>query len=260
MSANFTLAVSVFSPNGTQLSRDEKVIDNRDLQADDALLVDHVQYPQAQVAFFVEITLVTPKSTDGEAVAGGASLVDRAVYWLATEEDDLDWDNSNFYTTPVKRFADFSPLTAGACNLTALEWTPKARITLTCMKHVVPKLSHDRMICGPAFEYAVQISDTGLVSVNMQTDKSKGCVYFGMLWEVVVAHSEEGTSRYGDEFVFTDNIVTLFPGQTLTLTAHFVPGRNSEQRHGVPQEVCVSTFTGEDGAPICKQLSNSTVA
>lgn len=99
----------------------------------------------------------------------------------------------------------------------------------------------------------------------MQADKSKLCVHFGMLWEVVALHNLEdaaSTARYGDEFAFTDNIITLFPGQTLDLTAQFVPGgRSSEQRHRDPHDlrVCVSTFTGEDGAPICQPLNNGTL-
>ena len=127
LSPNLTLIVSVLSPNGTQLSRLDHDVGNRDFHADDALLVGHVQYPQSQIAFFIELTLVAPNEADGQAVSVDAIAMDRAVYWVATTGDELDWDRSNFYTTPVKHFADFSSLAASACDLKDLEWTAQAR-------------------------------------------------------------------------------------------------------------------------------------
>jgi exo-1,4-beta-D-glucosaminidase len=52
--------------------------------------------------YFIELELA---AADGKAIS-------RNVYWLATQTDELDWANSNWYLTPVTRYADLTALQA----------------------------------------------------------------------------------------------------------------------------------------------------
>jgi exo-1,4-beta-D-glucosaminidase len=52
--------------------------------------------------YFVELELA---AADGKAIS-------RNVYWLATQTDELDWANSNWYLTPLTRYADLTALQA----------------------------------------------------------------------------------------------------------------------------------------------------
>jgi exo-1,4-beta-D-glucosaminidase len=44
-----------------------------------------------------------------EASEGG-KVLSRNVYWLSSSEDELDWENSDWYYTPVRKYANFSAL------------------------------------------------------------------------------------------------------------------------------------------------------
>jgi len=50
--------------------------------------------------YFIELELSSAK---GESVS-------RNVYWLSTRTDELDWAHSNWYLTPLKEYADLTPL------------------------------------------------------------------------------------------------------------------------------------------------------
>ena len=50
--------------------------------------------------YFIELELA---SADGKSIS-------RNVYWLSTQTDELDWANSNWYLTPVTRYADLTSL------------------------------------------------------------------------------------------------------------------------------------------------------
>ncbi len=50
--------------------------------------------------YFIELELA---SADGKPIS-------RNVYWLSTQTDELDWAHSNWYLTPVTRYADLTPL------------------------------------------------------------------------------------------------------------------------------------------------------
>jgi exo-1,4-beta-D-glucosaminidase len=45
-----------------------------------------------------------------ELAAANGKPVSRNVYWLSTQTDELDWEHSNWYLTPVTRYADLTPL------------------------------------------------------------------------------------------------------------------------------------------------------
>ncbi len=50
--------------------------------------------------YFIELDLA---SADGKPVS-------RNVYWLSTRQDVLDWAHSNWYLTPVTKYADMTAL------------------------------------------------------------------------------------------------------------------------------------------------------
>lgn len=45
-----------------------------------------------------------------ELAAADGKSVSRNVYWLSTRADKLDWAKSNWYLTPVTQYGDFTPL------------------------------------------------------------------------------------------------------------------------------------------------------
>src|SRR3569833_3885546 len=50
--------------------------------------------------YFIELELT---SADGKTIS-------RNVYWLSTQTDELDWAHSNWYLTPVTRYADLTAM------------------------------------------------------------------------------------------------------------------------------------------------------
>ena len=50
--------------------------------------------------YFIELELA---SANGKSIS-------RNVYWLSTQTDKLDWEHSNWYLTPVTRYADLSAI------------------------------------------------------------------------------------------------------------------------------------------------------
>src|SRR5262249_56777716 len=45
-----------------------------------------------------------------ELASGNGKPISRNVYWLSTQTDELDWAHSNWYLTPVTRYADLTAL------------------------------------------------------------------------------------------------------------------------------------------------------
>jgi exo-1,4-beta-D-glucosaminidase len=127
--------------------------------------------------YFVELDLA---STDGKPVS-------RNVYWLSTQADELDWAHSNWYLTPVTRYAD----------LTALQSLPaatsEARATLR----------------------RAGTGDTVTVTLTVPAS-SKAVALFQH-----VSIKRSATGELVLPVLWSDNDVTLWPGESLTLTAHF---------------------------------------
>ena len=127
--------------------------------------------------YFVELEL---GSADGRGIS-------RNVYWLSTRTDELDWEHSNWYLTPVTRYADLTALqslpaaTSGVRATTRQEGTETvATITIT-----VPNSS-------PAVALFQHVSI-----------------------------SEPGSGKRVLPILWSDNDVTLWPGESLTITARF---------------------------------------
>jgi exo-1,4-beta-D-glucosaminidase len=115
----------------------------------------------------------------------------RNVYWLSIQPDKLDWAHSNWYLTPVTQYAD----------LTALQSLPTATsdIRATMRRQGAEDIATVTLTV-PASSRAVALFQH--VSIKQSAD---GKPVLPILW--------------------SDNDVTLWPGESLTLTAHFaMPG------------------------------------
>jgi exo-1,4-beta-D-glucosaminidase len=131
--------------------------------------------------YFIELEL---------ASAGGKSI-SRNVYWLSTQTDELDWAKSNWYLTPVTRYADLTPLQ----SLPAATSEVKAT-----MRH----------------EGTEEIA-----SVTLTVPPSSQAV--ALFQHVSIKRSAGGELML--PILWSDNDVTLWPGESLTLTAHLAtPG------------------------------------
>jgi exo-1,4-beta-D-glucosaminidase len=120
------------------------------------------------------------------ATAAGQS-VSRNVYWVSTQTDTLDWEHSNWYLTPVTQYADLTPLQ----SLSAA--TSEVRATL---RH----------------EGAEDIA-----SVTLTVPESSKTV--ALFQHVSIKRSAVGELML--PILWSDNDVTLWPGESLTLTARF---------------------------------------
>jgi exo-1,4-beta-D-glucosaminidase len=131
--------------------------------------------------YFIELELA---SADGKSIG-------RNVYWLSTQSDELDWAHSNWYLTPVTRYAD----------LTALQSLPIAASEVRAtVRHEGAEDIASITLTVPASSKAVALFQH--VSIKRAAD---GEPLLPILW--------------------SDNDVTLWPGESLTLTAHLAtPG------------------------------------
>src|SRR5262249_44644966 len=127
--------------------------------------------------YFIELELASAKSKS----------ISRNVYWLSTQTDELDWAHSNWYLTPVTRYADLTPLQ----SLPAA--TSEVRAT---MRH----------------EGAGDIA-----TVTLTVPPSSRAV--ALFQHVSIKRSASGELVL--PILWSDNDVTLWPGESLTLTAHF---------------------------------------
>jgi exo-1,4-beta-D-glucosaminidase len=126
--------------------------------------------------YFIELEL---------ASAVGKSI-SRNVYWLSTQTDELDWAHSNWYLTPVTRYADLTPLQ----SLTIA--TSEVRAT---MRHE---------------------EGEDIASVTLTVPSSSKAV--ALFQHVSLKRTAGGEPTL--PILWTDNDVTLWPGESLTLTAH----------------------------------------
>ncbi len=126
--------------------------------------------------YFIELELA---AADGKAIS-------RNVYWLATQTDELDWANSNWYLTPVTRYAD----------LTALQAMPTV----------------------PSEVRATMRSASGeqVITITMTVpSSSKAMAFFQHLSIKQSGHDEPVVP-----VLWSDNDVSLWPGESRTVSAH----------------------------------------
>ena len=125
--------------------------------------------------YFIELELTT---------ANGMT-VSRNVYWLATQSDELDWANSNWYLTPLKRYAD----------LTALQTLPTAPGKVLATLH--------------------DSNGEQIVTITLSVPPSAKAMAF-------FQHLSIRSSAHGEPLlpiVWSDNDISLWPGESRTLTA-----------------------------------------
>jgi exo-1,4-beta-D-glucosaminidase len=113
--------------------------------------------------------------------------VSRNVYWLSTQTDELDWTHSNDFFTPVTRYADLTPLQ----SLPAA--TSEVRATV---RHAGAE---------------------DIATVTLTVPPSSSVV--ALFQHVSIRRSAGGELML--PILWSDNDVTLWPGESLTLTAHF---------------------------------------
>ena len=126
--------------------------------------------------YFIELELV---SADGQSIS-------RNVYWLSTQTDELDWANSNWYLTPVTRYADLTPLQS----------------LPTATSDVRATMRHE--------------GGESIASVTLTVPPSSKAV--ALFQHVSIKGSAGGELVL--PILWSDNDVTLWPGESLTLTAH----------------------------------------
>jgi exo-1,4-beta-D-glucosaminidase len=126
-----------------------------------------------------------------ELASANGKPISRNVYWLSTQTDELDWPHSNWYLTPVTRYSD----------LTALQSLPAA--TSEVRATVRPEGTED------------------IATVTLTVPPSSRAV--ALFQHVAIKRSADGELML--PILWSDNDVTLWPGESLTLTAHFAsPG------------------------------------
>jgi exo-1,4-beta-D-glucosaminidase len=122
-----------------------------------------------------------------ELASAKGTPISRNVYWLATQTDELDWAHSNWYLTPVTQYAD----------LTALQSLPPAT------SDVRATVRHE--------------GTEDIATVTLTVPPSSKAV--ALFQHVSVKRSAGGELIL--PILWSDNDVTLWPGESLTLTARF---------------------------------------
>jgi exo-1,4-beta-D-glucosaminidase len=131
--------------------------------------------------YFIELELT---AADGKPIS-------RNVYWLSTQTDELDFPHSNWYLTPVVRYAD----------LTSLQSLPEA---ISEVRATVRR------------EGAEDIA-----TVTLTVPPSSRAV--ALFQHVSIKRSAGGELML--PILWSDNDVTLWPGESVTLTARYAtPG------------------------------------
>lgn len=118
---------------------------------------------------------------------GKGQVLSRNVYWLTAENDVLDWNNSNWYYTPILSYADYTSLQ----NLT------EAKLVTT-----VGQRSSD--------------DSTTTIHIQLKNNSTDVPAFFIRL--VLI---DANTNNNINPPFWSDNYVTLFPKELLNLTVSF---------------------------------------
>ncbi|MDX1500722.1 MAG: glycoside hydrolase family 2 TIM barrel-domain containing protein [Thermoanaerobaculia bacterium] len=143
---------------------------------------------------------VPPVSPDGKSyfvdariAAGDGSLVASSLYWLSTEDDVSDWDNSEWFYTPTASYADLT----GLARMPTVELDVEHR-----------------------FEESAAGGRTLLVSLENPSDK------LAFFIELRVVGAESG--QLAAPILWSDNYISLLPGERrqarAELPAHALAG------------------------------------
>jgi exo-1,4-beta-D-glucosaminidase len=122
-----------------------------------------------------------------ELASADGKPLGRNVYWLSTQTDELDWAHSTWYLTPVTRYADLTPLQS----------------LPTATSEVRATVRHE--------------GAEDIASVALTVPPSSKAV--ALFQHVSIKQATGGEPML--PILWSDNDVTLWPGESLTLTAHF---------------------------------------
>ncbi len=122
-----------------------------------------------------------------ELTSAHGDRISRNVYWLAAASDVLDWEHSNWYLTPLTHYAD----------LTSLQLLP------TTTSEVQATLRHGAS------------GDIATVTLSVPSTASQ----VAMFQHVTIRSAAGGEGVL--PILWSDNDVTLWPGESVTLTARF---------------------------------------
>jgi exo-1,4-beta-D-glucosaminidase len=146
-------------------------------------------------------------------------LISRNVYWLSAQADQLDWANSNWYITPVTHYGD----------LTALQSLPAAT------SEIHASTRHE--------------GNDAVTTVTLALPASAKAV-------ALFQHLSVRRSAQGDRvapILWSDNDVTLWPGESLTLTARYAAQETTApvvevSGWNVPPQAVPAAFESAPGA------------
>jgi exo-1,4-beta-D-glucosaminidase len=124
--------------------------------------------------------------------------VSRNVYWLSTQTDELDWAHSNWYLTPVTQYADLTPLQSLPTATSEVRATMQREGAIAKVTLTVPPSSKAVAL----FQH---------VSIKRSAG---GELMLPILW--------------------SDNDVTLWPGESLTLTARLATSGAESSTRATP--------------------------
>ncbi|WP_232821135.1 sugar-binding domain-containing protein [Dyella sp. C11] len=144
--------------------------------------------------------------------------VSRNVYWLSTKQDVLDWAKSNWYLTPLKQYGD----------LTALTSLPAA----TSEVHATTQREGNDNVTTVTLSVPSSSKTVALFQHVSIRQKAKGDLALPIRW--------------------SDNDVTLWPGESIVLTARYAAQGTDEPVVEVsgwnvsPQSVAAGATHGTD--------------
>ena len=145
------------------------------------------------------------------------AVVDRNVYWLSTQQDVIDWN-----TTEGNPQADNGAPLSQYADMTALQKLPSEPVQVTA--DTVPQPGPD--------------GDNVTTNVTITNPSSNSAVAFFLRADVRRGNAD-GTAQSGDNEVlpitWSDNDITLWPGESETLTANY----RSSLLHGADPVVSV---------------------
>lgn len=128
-----------------------------------------------------------------ELVTADGRQASRNVYWLASQPDQLDWGASNWYLTPVTHYADLSALQA--------------------------------LVPGPVQVQAQSHGEGSDQVVTVTVSVPANATGTAMFQHVQIRQASDGAPVV--PVLWSDNDVTLWPGQTVVLTARY-PARDGQ--------------------------------
>lgn len=170
------VAASLTNLHGRIISHNEVTIDTVPNSSKQVLAVQGIE--KIRDVGFLRLTLQ-------DQVSG--KILSRNVYWLSSHDDVLDWDDSNWYTTPVSTFTNYN----------ALKRLPPAKVTGTLSRLPSGVLGQTRVKIVVENQAMVPAFFIRLVVVDRWTREGVAPVYW------------------------SDNYITLLPKERIELTVGF---------------------------------------